>query len=200
MEQYSTVMACLSSCTHWSVSDELLELAHQEAESLKKQKGVNNPTTFNMNADRDIIGSLGQNGVVEYMKSIKKDPTEITPYFSPFIHKDQYDFVYNGLSNDVKTTPMRLFRDGTPYRILYPNTSYLVHDNDQEKKIDIYTFVSVNLEERLLHIAGVISYKKFWRIARQCPYPNIKAPCHMIGIGELLPFPQYLEYNPVDKH
>lgn len=167
------------------ISDFTIEQAREDSANLKKQKGHNNPSTIEMSHDRDIIGSIAQNIVFEYFDQeglyIAK-----TSFFDKAIHRDACDFEHRGL-NDVKGSPTR-----NGYNKIYPSTSFLLSDHQRDKKVDWYTFVRLDMENREAHIAGVIAYYDFLEYSKPMESPNLKSPCHYIETKYLKPFRDYV--------
>lgn len=191
------VKPCAVSCVHLPITDELLAKAREEDRLITLQKGVNNPTTRDMSPEKHLLGSLGQNAVADYIESQGFVLDSRTPFFDPNIHRDEYDFIHNGLANDVKT--QKLHASNGFARIVYRGTKFRIHDEDREKPIDIYTFTSIDMEQNIIHLPGVISHKRFWKISKPWESERMIYPCHVVPAFELYPFEKFLQYRPLAK-
>jgi len=172
-------LKCSSDCVHVDIEDWLYKMALDDDSGLKNQKGANNPTTVRISENRDIIGSLGQNGVFCYVEDYLGMGFDAkTPYFSPSLHNDVYDFKFRGATYDIKSSDIGKFPDGTPCTIIYPNTHHGMKSASEDKPMDYYVFVKVDLKNMRVHIAGVIGYDLFWsfrqkKLVRGIPYQYV---------------------------
>lgn len=175
---------CFNQCVHVDITDDMIEQAQLDNRSLKNQKGKDNKSTILMTVNNDIIGSIAQNSVFKFFDE-SSIYIEKTKYFDKSIHKDKCDFEHRGL-NDVKGSPTK-----GKWNEVYPNTSFLLSDHQLEKEVDWYTFVRVDFDNRIAHIAGVISYSDFMDKAQKMESPNLKSPCHFIMAKHLQSFRNY---------
>lgn len=179
---------CIDSCCHYQITDDLIELAEKDEYHLALQKGVRNPTTLNLNKRHDFIGSLAQNGVFRYVRALGFALEDETPYFDATINQDRYDYMNRGAIYDVQGAPMGEFEDGRKIEVVYPNTRFLIKNEKEEKEMDYYTFCKVDVENGIVHIAGVISYNKFWDELDQEGEETYKHPCHYCRAKDLTSF------------
>ena len=178
---------CFDQCRHVELSSALKEIAVEQEQALARQKGMGNPSTKPLNARRDYLGSLAQNCILDYFQSRGMDGgLEMTPYFDPMRSKDEFDFRYRGSTYDVKSKPVGKFKS------VNGRTTYLVSNHQKNKRVDNYCFISIDTEEDLAHIAGVISFDEFWDKSTEPHGDWVKSPCHMIeakylrGIEEIV--------------
>lgn len=163
-------LSCTEQCTHQDISDALYQQAQQDEINIHRQKGAGNPSTLFLAQRRDLIGSLAHNAVIEKIQDWNIE-IQWTPYYDASIHADQYDLLYDGLRIDVQGTPIRISQEK---RIIRPYTSFLIKNEKEQKPMDYYCLTAVDLEERIVHIAGVISYHTLWKPeneARGVPHP-----------------------------
>ena len=176
---------CFSQCLHLDISEDILHQATIDEKNVKSQKGNNNYSTIRMTTNNDYVGSIAQNIVFKYFDDIGI-AIEKTAYFDKLIHKDLCDFEYRG-RNDIKGSPTN-----GKWNEVYSNTSFLLSDHQMGKKVDWYTFVRVDLDHNIAHIAGVISYKDFFEKSEEMKSDRIKSPCHFITAKHLKPFRDYV--------
>lgn len=158
-----------------------MEVCLEQEKALALQKGYGNPTTNPLNVRRDLIGSLGQNGIIDVFNRYgMQGGLELTPYYDPSIHKDEYDFLYRGHDYDVKSTIMKKFK------AVANHSAFLVSDRQMNKRVGSYCFAMVDLDNNLIHYAGVITYEKFWQIAQQAG-EWAKSPAHIVEARDLQP-------------
>lgn len=172
---------CLKSCIHIDITPDMLVQAHKDEANIKNQKGLANPSTKFLSNDRDFIGSLGQNAVFGWFEEAGIY-IEKTPYFNQNINNDKFDFFHRG-ANDVKSSPMQ-----NGWSDIYPMSAFLISEHQKQKVLDWYTFVKVDLENMVVHIAGVISYEDFWKNSTEEKY---KVNCNKILAKQLQPFRDY---------
>ncbi len=158
-------------CIHYDISGDLIKQALQDEKDLQRQKGAINPTTLPLNQRRDFIGSIAHNGVFEKIEEwgiyIEK-----TPYYKASIHKDEFDFYYNRSKIDIQGTLIKPNKQG--YKVVTKWTSFLIKNEKEEKEMDQYCFTAIDLEEKVLHIVGIIDYEDVWtseNIAKYVPHP-----------------------------
>lgn len=175
---------CFNQCVHIDITDDLLEQAKIDEQNMKRQKGENNPTEILMTKDDHYIGSVAQNIVFRWFDE-SGIYVEKTKYFDETIHQDRCDFEHRGL-NDVKGSPTK-----GKWNEVYPNTSFLLSNHQLEKVVDWYTFVRVDFEKEVAHIAGVISYQDFMDKSKPLDHENLKHPCRQILAKQLKPFRNY---------
>lgn len=175
---------CIPQCEHIEITQDLIDQAEIDAKNIKQQKGANNKSTINMVNNHDIIGSIAQNVVFRYFEQ-NGILIEETPYFDKSIHKDKCDFEHRGL-NDVKGSPAK-----RGWKEIRPYTSFLLSDHQRAKKVDWYTFVRLDMDDRIAHIAGVISYQDFLDKSVEATFANLKSPCHYIEAKHLEPMRRY---------
>jgi hypothetical protein len=173
-------MSCISSCLHLDISEDLKDQAMIDTKKIKDQKGFNNPTTIELNKDNDYIGSLAQNGFFQYINAIGYKLDETTPFFDNKLHKDDYDFKHRGATYDIKGSPMQ-----SGWQEVKPSSQFLIKNDSEGKKVWYYYFVKVDLENDILHFAGIIPYEQVWRDDNQF---ESKYPCRYIKGKELKPF------------
>ena len=176
---------CFSQCLHVDISDEVLHQATIDEKNVRSQKGANNPSTIRMTTANDYIGSIAQNIVFEYFDEIGI-AIEKTAYFDKQIHKDLCDFEHRG-RNDIKGSPTH-----GKWNEVYSSTSFLLSDHQRNKEVDWYTFVRIDLDHNIAHIAGVISYSDFLEKSEEMKSENLKSPCHSITAKHLKPFREYV--------
>lgn len=152
---------CLESCCHFDITDELLKLAEREETSLAKQKGINNPSTQAINGRRDFVGSLAQNGVFAFVESLGVY-IKTTSYFNPErFNDDGWDYQHRGIRVDIKGRLIGVDQEGNPKTTVRKYTPFWVNQKQHSQKkgkVDAYCFVLVDLEQKILHIVGVIPY------------------------------------------
>lgn len=176
---------CFKQCLHIQIPEELKIKAIEDDKRLKQQKGQNNKSQILMTSRNDIIGSIAQNIVLSYFEQEEID-VESTLYFDETIHQDTCDFIYRG-KNDVKGSPAN-----ARFNEVWPSTTFLLSDKQRDKRVDWYTFVRVDLDNNVAHIAGVISYDDFIKHSVRFDNPNLKSPCHTIEAKRLLSFKSYV--------
>lgn len=175
---------CFDQCVHIDITDDIIERAVLDEKNIKKQKGLHNASTINMSDNHDYIGSIAQNSVFRFFDR-EGLHIEKTPYFDKDIHKDLCDFEHRGM-NDVKGSPTKgVWNEVKPY------TSFLLSDHQREKVVDWYTFVKVDLDHNIAHIAGVINYYDFLNKGEEVISDKLKSPCHSIKAKDLVPFYKY---------
>lgn len=177
-------MSCFNQCVHIDINEDIIKQAVSDEQNIQRQKGFQNKTTKLMSMDRDYVGSIAQNSVFEYFRQIEID-IDTTPYFDKSINQDTCDFIHRG-RNDIKGSPTK-----GKWNEVRPYTSFLLSDHQREKEVDWYTFVKVDLDHNVAHIAGVISYKDFLELSQPVNHTNLKHPCHNILAKDLLPFRKY---------
>lgn len=173
---------CFDQCVHVDITEELIQQALQDERNLARQKGENNPTTNVLSKRRDFVGSLGQNAVFLWFENAGIE-IDKTPYFNPNIHDDKFDFVHRG-TNDVKSKQL-----GKGWGTIYPRSSFIVSYHQKPKPMDWYTFVGIDLENNIAHIAGVISASEFWD---KCEDIQLKIKSGKILAKDLMPFRNYV--------
>lgn len=169
------------------ISDDLLERAK---EALKKQPKYK--STKELSKFRDLYGYIGQLGVVEWMNSLGFE-VEHGEYFKDDKLGDDCDFVWRDEKCDVKASST-----SKGYPIVYPKTRFLVKDGTKE--VDRFVFAKVNLPDKILLIAGTMSWYDFWGvpeeykkgIARPFESERIKHPCHFVLARELESFTNFV--------
>lgn len=184
-------MKCLEQCVHLEISDELLAQAEKEEKLMWEQKGQNNPTTLLLNKRMHLYGSLAQNGVFEKLAEWNME-VETSPYFSPTMHHDDYDFLYGTDRCDIQGQPLGTFKDGRAITNVFPGSRFLVKNQKEQKPMDYYVFCAIDLPGRLLHIAGVISYAKLWSLDQEL---TLKNPCHYVTAGQLTGFRRFIFHS-----
>lgn len=173
---------CFGQCVHVEISDALMEVCLEQEKQILAQKGLRNPSTVPLNKRRDLIGSLGQNGIMDLFQSYGMDGgLEFSPYFDPMRHGDEWDFRYRGTSYDIKSSPIR------KYKWVSARTSFLVSDRQRNKPVDGYVFCQVDLENRIIHYAGVVEYNYFWQASVPAVGEWVRSPAHIIEAKELSP-------------
>jgi hypothetical protein len=140
-------------------------------------------STKNLNDKRDFYGYLGQLGVIEWMESKKLYP-EHGKYFEESKKGDKCDFIWRGELCDVKTSPVT---KEFPY--VYKKSRLLL--NDETKKVDRLVFAKVNLWDKVLYIAGTVSWYTFYYLAKPLTGENVKDPCHYVLAKDLDDFWDY---------
>lgn len=174
---------CQNGCVHVEISDYMLEFAQEEEEKIRQQKGKDNWSTRPLSSRRDILGSLSQNGILDVFQVFGMDGgLQLTPYFSPEMHSDNWDFSYRGETYDIKSSPMRKFK------YITHKTTFLVSDHQQMKYVGHYCFAQVDFDNRVIHYPGVISYERFWQESVPAVGDWVKSPAHIITAGKLTPF------------
>lgn len=177
-------MHCTRQCTHQYITDELFELAEYEMAKLKAQKGENNPTTVNITNNHDLIGSLAQNAVFTYIENMGIY-VETTPYYDPRRNADKCDLYHRGQFVDIKGSSIYKYPHVTRY------TKHLVYDHQKDKPMDEYLFCKVDIDNRLVHIAGLVSYEEAWQDKYRYMVKG-KHPAHQIPQPVLKPFREWL--------
>lgn len=175
---------CFRQCVHLIIPEYLKQKAIDDDKKIKSQKGQNNQSQILMTRNNDIIGSIAQNIVLLYFEE-NGIAVDSTKYYDESIHQDTCDFIHRG-KNDVKGSPTR-----GRYNQVFGSTTFLLSDKQREKEVDWYTFVRLDMEKNLAHIAGVIRYEDFLRHSKPLESAKIKSPCHMIEAKSLLPFKNY---------
>lgn len=176
---------CLNQCIHVEITEELIQQAELDNESIKRQKGDDNKSTILMTESNDFIGSLAQNSVFQYFDDVGIY-IQKTSFFDKSIHQDECDFEHRGL-NDIKGSPTT-----KQWNQVYPRSRFLLSDHQLKKEVDWYTFVKIDLEENIAHIAGVINYGDFMDKSEPFQSQNTKSPCHFILAKDLKPFRDYV--------
>lgn len=175
---------CIPQCIHLEISRELIEQAKIDDHNLKRQKGQDNNSQIMMTQNNDIIGSIAQNIVFQYIED-SGVYVEKTDYYDRSINQDLCDFKHRGL-NDIKGSRVR----NKEWADIYPNTDFLRSDAQAEKVVDWYTFVRLDPHELIAHIAGVISYQDFNDLSE--PIENLPFPGRGIKAKYLKSFYKYL--------
>ncbi len=173
---------CFRQCMHVEISDALMDICLEQEQKIIAQKGFRNPSTLPLNKRRDLIGSLGQNGIMDIFNDAGMGGgVEFSPYFNPAVYGDQFDFRYRGTTYDVKSSPIR------KYKWVGPRTSFLVSDRQRNKPVDAYVFCQVDVENRVIHYAGVIEYNFFWDAALPAEGEWVRSAAHIIEAKQLSP-------------
>lgn len=176
---------CFDQCVHIDIDSDIIDQAIKDERSLKAQKGSNNKSTIKMTKLNDYIGSIAQNSVFKYFEQ-NNLPIEKTPYFDKRINRDSCDLEHRGL-NDVKGSPTHF-----KWNEIFPRTSFLLSDHQRGKVVDWFTFVKIDLDHNIAHIAGVISYEDFLAKSEPVKSDKLKSPCHSIRARDLKPFREYV--------
>lgn len=177
---------CIDNCLEYPISRSLKDQAEEDSKNITQQKGFVNASTVNLSERRDYVGSIAQNGLIEKIYSMGIKVEEVTPYFNSSIHQDEYDFKQRGARVDVKGSEMT-----SDFPQVYPNTRFLIKDKSKDKRVDYYAFVKVNLEDDLIHIAGIISYEDFWTLGQ--PFiGKFKNPSHFVLAKDLKPLMPFI--------
>lgn len=159
------------------ISSEMIALALEHKQKISAQK-QHSSFTVPLNKDRDYLGSLGQQAVIEYIFSKGFTP-EYTEYFDPQKSHDDCDLIWRG-KLDVKTSSF-----DTPEIMSW--SKLLISDHQREKRVDNYVFVKVKEEEA--YILGQLPYDDFWDISIPIQY---KTPAHYVTFKQVLPFREFL--------
>lgn len=171
---------CIRGCAHVELSDYAIESAEEDERKLIEQKGFNNHTTLALNSRRDLIGSLGQNSILDLFQSYgMAGGLEMSPYFNPLSNQDEFDFKYRGSTFDVKSSPMRKFKYVTT------RSTFLISDHQEKKHVDFYCFAQVDLDNMIIHYPGVIRYEDFWTLSEPAVGEWVKSPAHIISAQKL---------------
>ena len=176
------MMGCYKQCKHVEITDILKEIATEQEQKLAQQKGIGNSTTRPYSGNRDYVGSIGQNCISDFFETTGMSGGLIlSPYYSPNMHADNFDFEYRGITYDVKSTMMKKYKFVTGY------STYIINDHQQNKRVGRYCFVSVDLDNDMCHIAGVIDYDKFWSLSNPAVGDWVKGSAHIIEAKYLMP-------------
>lgn len=170
------------------ISEDLLERAKEALKQQPKYK-----STKELNRYRDLYGYIGQFGVIEWIADLVFTPDH-EEYFTEDKKGDECDFVWRYEKCDVKASPT-----SKGYPKVYPKSRLLVKDDT--KKVDRLVFVKVNVSDRMMYIAGTISWQKFWGVpeeyleGRAKPFESkkVKHPCHYILAKDLSDFKKWVQ-------
>lgn len=145
----------------------LMDRCQDEQKKISWQKR-NSKTTTLLAEDRDLTGSLGQNGVEEVIRDWEWDHgislvKEFYPYFNPNVSSDKYDFItHRGQKVDVKSKKYKPEKQG----VIDRRYKFYVLSEDRDFGIDIYVFSAVDYQNQIIKVAGAITHEDFWRSAR----------------------------------
>jgi hypothetical protein len=178
---------CTEQCVHHEISDELISLALDDEKNIQKQKGLGNLSTLPLNYRRDFIGSISHNGVQEKIADWGIE-IQNSPYFTGSIHSDQYDFLYDRKKVDVQGSIIRPTRNG--FSTIGKYTQFLIKNEKRHKLMDYYCFTAIDLDRRILHIAGVVNYYTIWLDENEIE--NIDHPAHKILTKDLTPLTKFI--------
>jgi hypothetical protein len=164
------------------VSDSTFVLARYDAALLEEEK-QGHKSDVKLTEDRDIIGAVAQYGVYELIESWGFDANG-SPFYIPGATFDTYDLMHRGQKIDIKGTPYSTF-----------NTYLIKQDSpvliEPEKHMDLFCFVSVELDKRTIHVAGVISRLSILN-PRIHTIPNTPYPAYSIHRKHLHDFKSYI--------
>lgn len=148
-------------------------------------------STKELNPFRDLYGYIGQQGVIEWIES-QGFIVEYGDYFDDSNSGDEYDFIWKYEKCDVKTSPT-----DKDFPRVYRNSRFLVKEGT--KKVDRFVFAKVNAEEKLLYIAGTISWADFYGteenqkpLSKEFESENMKHPCRYILNKDLESFKDFI--------
>jgi len=171
---------CIQQCCHYSISEDLIAQAEEEEALLAEQKGeVTIPTTIGLSDRFHFWGSLAQNGTFEYIRSLGITVDHESPYFSPDISHDEYDFMHRGKKVDVKGSPSKSDQ-------VYPGSRFFVR-YDSPPQMHYYLFVKIDLENRIFHFPGIITRADMFGQLGKFETEGVKYPCRITEARNLSP-------------
>lgn len=165
------------------ISPEVFQLAQKEHTEMREREKKNNPTTVDGtgNMSMDFTGSLAHNGTLEAIDfvcpSLGIYTLPRTPYLVPgMVGGDAFDFLSpNGRAADIKGNKIKKWNgEMSKWQRLK------VYDHQYGRPMDDYVFCVVDEADFMLHIIGVISKPRFWKIAQPQPSTDGRADYHFV--------------------
>lgn len=170
------------------ITSEMAERARKDANSLDTQHGRDTRLT----RDSGFIGSLAQQAVAKQFSLWGLKP-ENSRIFDPSITSDECDFVWRYERCDVKGSPC-----GKNWHDVFPNTHFFIETEKkkvhEEKGLQRYVFVKIDLEENMAIISGVMSFEDFWKkgVDARVAGMRVKIPTTFVDARQLDSFRKFV--------
>lgn len=156
-------MKCIDGCIHYEYDQSLVEQAKEKERILITTLGQNNRKNRQIRDASNVLGYIGQYASISQVQDVWGIDVVSPDYINPDFKGDEYDWMYDNQRIDTKASPLGKFPDGQVIKNVFPKSRFLIAIEHREKPMDYYCFVKVDLEDKLVHIAGVIRFDDFWR-------------------------------------